>query len=122
MAGRTGRKPHQKTLTLATVAELAGGQAEAIVNAALRAAVRDTEDRGADGKPRKVTIELELKKIGRDGTGVAVFVRAKTTLPPYATDPTIGDLGSGDRGQAELNFSPVAPDHPDQPQLPIDEE
>ncbi len=115
---RSRRKAHQKTVTLANLGELAGGQTQAIVDAALRAAVRDTEDRGADGQPRKVTIEVTLKKVGRDGSGVTVGVKAMPKLPPYATDPTFAELGVGDRGQPELNFSPVAPENPDQPPLP----
>lgn len=118
MSNKTKPKAHQRTLTLATVGQLAGGQAEGIVNAALRAALRDTEDRGADKKPRKVTIEIELKKLGES---VSATAKAKTTLPPYVTDPTFGDLTVNDRGQPEMQFSPVAPDNPDQPGLPIDE-
>lgn len=109
-------KGHQQTLSLDTLGQLAGGQAKATVNAALRAALRDTEDRGSDKKARKVTIEVELKKIG---DSVSCVIKAKPTLPPYVTDPTIGDLTVGDRGQPEMSFSPVAPDNPDQPGLPI---
>jgi hypothetical protein len=112
---RTRPKAHQRTLTLATVGQLAGGQAEAIINAALRAALRDTEDRGADKKPRKVTIELELRKLG---DSVSATAKAKTSLPPYLTDPTIGELTMDDRGQPEMQFSPVAPENPDQPAVP----
>ncbi|VTU01032.1 unnamed protein product [Gemmataceae bacterium] len=112
---RTKPKAHQRTLTLATVGQLAGGQAEAIINAALRAALRDTEDRGADKKPRKVTIELELRKLGES---ISATAKAKTTLPPYLTDPTIGELTMNDRGQPEMSFSPVAPENPHQPAVP----
>lgn len=49
MATKSGKqKAHQRTLTLETIGELAGGQAKATINAALRSALRDIEDRGAD--------------------------------------------------------------------------
>lgn len=109
-------KTHRKSLTLSTIGDLAGGQAEATINAAIRAALRDTEDRGADKKARKVTIELEFKKVGPDN--VTLAVRARPTIPPYQTDPTVGELLLNDRGQPEMQFSPDAPGNPDQPALP----
>jgi hypothetical protein len=117
MAREAKRKPHQEALTLETLGDLAGGQARAVVNAALRAAVRDLEDRGGDEKPRKVTIEVVIEKVSRDGSGVLAKVKAKTGVPPYETDPTFGDLQTGERGQPEMAFSPSAPENPDQPPL-----
>lgn len=111
------RKAHQSPLTLDTLGDLADGTARAAIDAAIRAAVRDTEDRGADGKPRKVTIELILEKVGKDGTGVVATVKAKTAIPAYQTDPTYGDLKVGVMGQPEVAFSPAAADNPDQPRL-----
>jgi len=113
---KAGPKPHQRSLTLGTLGQLAGGQAEATINAALRAALRDTEDRGADKKPRKVTIEVEFKKLGEDN--VSATVKAKTTVPPYLTDPTFAELRVGDAGQPEMVFSPHDPDNPDQAAIP----
>lgn len=109
------RRRHQQTLTLATLGELAGGEAEAVVNAALRAALRDTEDRGEDKKARKVTIVVELKKVG-DGH-VSATLQAKTTLPNYQTNTTIGELKPDERGHPVMNFGPHAPLNPDQPPL-----
>lgn len=110
------KKPHQQTLTLATIGQLAGGQAEATVNAALRAALRDTEDRGADKKARKVTIEVELAKVGENT--ICATLKAKTTVPPYQTDPTFGEITTGERGAPEMAFSPSSPSNPNQPPLP----
>lgn len=112
-------KGHQSELTLATLGQLAGGQAEATVNAALRAALRDTEDRGGDKKPRKVTIEIVLEKLSEDA--LSATVRAKTTVPPYQTEPTIGSIVAGDRGAPAMAFAPNSPGNPNQPDLPIDE-
>ena len=115
---RSRRKAHQKTLTLETIGELAGGQAKATINAAIRSAMRDVEDRGADKKARKVTIELEFTKLG---DSVSVTVKTKNTVPSYQTDPTIGELTIEGNGQPLMNFSPVAPENPDQPGLPVDD-
>jgi hypothetical protein len=110
------KQPHQQTLTLATIGDLAAGQARATIDAALRAALRDTEDRGGDKKARKVVIEIELKKLSDEA--VSATVKAKPVIPSYVTDPTIGELQIGDRGQPEMAFAPSAPHNPAQPNLP----
>lgn len=102
-----------ETLTLETIADLSEGQAAATVNAAIRAALTDCEDRGSDKKSRKVTIELEFKKVGES---VAAVVKAKTTLPPYVTEPTIGDFAINGRS-AEMKFRATSR-RVDQPNLP----
>ncbi|HEY1190997.1 MAG TPA: hypothetical protein VGE74_25415 [Gemmata sp.] len=107
---------HQESLSLATLGELSAGQSEAIINAALRQAIRDTEDRGADKKSRKVMIEIDLKKIGES---VAATVKAKVTMPPYQTETTIGDIKLNERGQPEMVFAPASPHNPKQQTLPI---
>lgn len=108
-------KTHQSALTLDTLGELSAGQSQAIIDAALRAAIRDTEDRGGDKKPRKVTIEIEFKKSGPDH--VSVNVTAKTSLPKYATDPTVAEIVM-DGNKPRVMFSPAAADNPDQPAIP----
>ncbi len=115
MAKQTRVKKHQVNLTLETLGQLASGQAEAVVNAALRNALRDTEDRGDDKKARKVTITVEMKKIGKDSIGISVG--CKPTLPNYQTDSTVADLFINERGNPEAAFSPVAPSNPDQGEL-----
>jgi hypothetical protein len=85
-----------------------------VIDAAIRAAVRDTEDRGSDKKKRKVTIELELGKVGES---VTATVRAKTTLPPYQTEPTVGALTPDGKGGFGVEFNPHAPGNPDQQEL-----
>ncbi len=109
------QKPHQESLSLESIAVLADGQGKAVINAAINAAMRDTEDRGEDGKARKVTVEIELKKLGDDN--VTATVKAKTTLPPYVTKPTIGRIGMEGR-KPRMLFSPASAENPDQPALP----
>lgn len=106
---------NSEPLKLGSISELAEGQAEAVINSAIDAAVRDTEDRGDDEKPRKVTIELVFMKLNENQ--IAATVKAKTTLPPYATKPTIGNLVSDGR-RAEMQFSTASQGNPDQPGLP----
>ena len=112
------RKPHQDALTIETLGKLSDGTAGAVINAALRAAVRDADDRGGDGKPRKVVIEVILEKVGVDGNRIDATVRAKTMLPPYQTDPTVGVFKMDERGNPEMAFSPYDANRPDQPPLP----
>ena len=103
--------PKKVSLTLASLGGLASGQAEGIINAALRAAIRDTEDRGSDKKKRKVTIEVEFAKLGDEN--VTTSVRAKTTLPPYQTSDTVGNL-KVDGERVSVEFNPNSPDNPEQ--------
>lgn len=112
---KTRQKAHQVNLTLESLGQLAGGQAEAVVNAALKSVLRDTEDRGDDKKVRKVTIVVEMKKVGKDS--IAVALQAKPSVPTYQTDNTVADLFLNERGQPEAAFSPVAPNNPDQGEL-----
>lgn len=109
---------HQEALSLETLGQLAAGQAQATVNAAISAAIRDTEDRGSDNKPRKIIIEIVLLKLSDDAISAAV--KAKTTVPPYVTAATIGELKPDERGRASMVFAPAAPHNPNQPNLPID--
>ena len=108
---RVGDPGPLQPLALDTLSQLADGQAKATINAALAAAVRDTEDRGDDGKPRKVTGEIELKKLGEDS--ITATIKAKTAVPPYVTKPTVGKLRLEGRN-AEMVFSPSNADNPDQ--------
>lgn len=105
----------KQPLTIDNLGELSAGQSRGVINAALRAALRDTEDRGSDKKARKVTIEVEFKKLG---DGVTATVRAKTGLPPYMTEPTIGSM-EFDGAQPVMKFNPHSPGNPDQQTLPM---
>jgi cation transport regulator ChaB len=107
------KQPHQETLSLDTIESLSDGQAKAVINAALASAIRDTEDRGEDGKERKVTVEIAFKKLG---DSVTVGVKAKVAVPQYVTKPTIGRIVMNGR-KPEVAFSPASATNPDQPRL-----
>lgn len=105
------RGPKRQKLDLSSIGQLANGLSEGVINAALRAALRDTEDRGSDKKPRKVTIEIEFKKL--NDASITASVKARPTLPPYLTEPTIAHLiVDGEKVSAE--FNPNSASNPDQ--------
>jgi hypothetical protein len=111
------RPADEAKLNLTTIRDLSNGQAEAVINAALQAALRDVEDRGGDKKSRKVTVEIELKKLGDDV--VSATVKAKTSLPPYVTEPTFGALHV-DGKAVDMKFNPNNADNHEQQTLPMD--
>jgi hypothetical protein len=105
------------TLNLATLGDLSEGYAQAVIDQAIKAAIRDTEDRGKDKKERKVVITLRIKKIG--DSGVVVAVEAEPKVPKYLTPETIGDIHVTDGGRnAEMRFSSASAENPDQPAIP----
>lgn len=110
----------RETLTAANLGELAGGESRAVIDAALRAAVQDTEDRGEDGKPRKVNITLTMLK--KKSGVVEVGVECKTTIPTYRTSETLARVKIAGVNKFELEFQPLSPDHPDQNALPFEKD
>lgn len=108
----------KQPLSLETVAGLSNGQALATINAAIRSAVSDIEDRGSDKKARKVSIELEFKKVG---DGITATVKAKTSLPPYQTEPTYGEIVLNG-GTAQMQFNPHCAENPNQGTLTDEDE
>ncbi len=102
----------QQNLCLATLGNLDGGAAELIIDAALKAAVADLDDRGADELPRKVQIEVELKQL--DNKFIEAHVVAFARVPKRRTASTIGRLMRDQKQQSRLSFQSEAPDNPDQ--------
>jgi hypothetical protein len=98
-------------LSLRTIGELAGGAAELIINHAIEQAVADVDDRGEDGKARKVAIELSLVK--RSDGLVEAEVAAQAKLPPRRTASTVSKPVRG-QDETKLLFQGFAPDNPDQ--------
>jgi hypothetical protein len=106
-------------LSLANLGELSNGAAGVVIDAAIAAAVRDTEDRGLeDGKPREVTIKLKLTKI--DDDTVTAEVEAKTSVPAYKPKKTIGQITYAGPGKnPSIVFQPANAERPDQSPLPF---
>ena len=73
-------------LTCEHLGSLDQGHAAAIINASIRDAIKDLEDRGKDGKSRKVVIEVELK-LGEREDVVEAHVSAGAKIPPRDPSP-----------------------------------
>ncbi len=93
-----------------TLGDLDGGSARAIVDAAIREAVNDLEDRAEyDEKPRDVVIKLRFEM--RKNREVDVTLDATAKMPPRRTAMTTGQIVAKD-GRAGVRFSALAPDDP----------
>lgn len=105
-------------LRLETLHALDGGSAGVICNAALAAAVRDLDDRGDDGKPRKVVITVTLQKL--DNGLAEIHVEAKAQVPVYRSATTHA-RAFVDGNKTTLNFQATSPENPDQSTMEFDE-
>jgi len=102
----------QVPLTLATLGDLADGAARIIIDAAIRDAIADLEDRGQeDEKPRKAVITLTFSML--DNGMVDTKVEAVTKAPARRTPATIGNIRV-EGGKAKMIFSQYAPEDPHQ--------
>ncbi len=101
----------QERLSLRTLGELDNGSAELVINAAIRAAVADIDDRGDDGVKRQVHIIVEFKKL--DNGIVATTVEAEAKVPKRRTATTLASLFVTPKGP-EAVFQSYAPDDPHQ--------
>ncbi len=104
----------QLPVTYETLGSLDSGAAKAIINAAIKEAVSDLDDRGGDdGKARTVLIQIVLTP--RSNGQAEVEVQATAKLPPRRTASTVAALRfAKDGGGSQLLFQDLAPDDPDQ--------
>lgn len=105
-------------LTHENLGELAGGDVAVLIDQALIQLVQDLEDRGDDGKPRKITFQLIVWKPDpvRDPQNIASEFQAKVVLPDYRSRQTRHAVSSK-AGVQLLAFSSGAPDNPNQPTM-----
>lgn len=97
--------------------DLDNGRARAIIDAAIREAIGDLEDRAEyDEKPRDVIIKIRFEL--RKNKEVDVTVDAVAKMPPRKTAMTSGQIVDRE-GRAGVRFSALAPDDP--MQMTIDE-
>lgn len=102
----------QLPVTAASLGKLDSGMAGLIIDAAIREAISDLEDRGfQDEKPRKVNIVLTFKLL--DNGQVHANVEATPKVPMRKTASTVGEFKQGERG-AQLMFREASPDDPRQ--------
>ena len=102
-------------ITLENLGQLDNGIAGKAIDRALSVAVSDLEDRGADGKPRKVTIEIEMSKLSNGDS--LTTLKAWPSLPKMQTMGTRCAFRADEKGEMVLVFSAQAPDNPDQETL-----
>lgn len=97
-----------------TVHKLGDGVAGQIINASIRAAIGDLEDRGhKDGKPRRVTITLDFLMWNEKPY---VSVDSKFTPPPYKSASTFTQFKkSADTPDVGLVFEEHNAENPEQP-------
>ena len=106
----------QVPLTLATLCDVAGGAVGLMVDHDLSVAAADLDDRGDDGKPRKVVIEVIFTK--RADGQVEVDVESSVKAPKRRTPSTITRLAAKPGGELGLLFQQLNPDSPDQGTFP----
>lgn len=102
-----------------TIGDLNHGIVGRMIDSALANAVNDIDDRGEDGKPRKVVITLNISK-RKKAEGIAIDAAVKATIPNYQSDFTdaeiaTGTTGKGGRLHKGLKFRDDNPDRVDQP-------
>ena len=111
----TKRESSAVQLTADTIGDLDGGSAKFAIDAAIRSAIRDVEDRGEDGKARDVTIKLTFKN---ENGPVSIACQVAAKIPNYSTKKTISVLHDV-AGKPTLKFQPATPQNPNQEEYPI---
>jgi hypothetical protein len=100
-------------LNCGNIGALNDGAAEHVVNAAIREAVADLDDRGMDGKPRQVIVIIEMRQLD-EGKGLTVaHVEAAAKVPRRRTGGHAGKLVVNGQ-QAQFSFREHAPEDPQQ--------
>lgn len=107
----------QTTLTCDTLGDLDNGTARIAINGALSEAIKDTNERGDDGKSRKVTITLTFDQL-KKSANVTVDVEASVKVPSYKTNPTVVQLkftpDKGGKNKPIAAFQEHAAENPEQ--------
>src|SRR6185369_11518126 len=94
-----------------TIGNLDHGTARVAIDLAIRTVIADLDDRGEDGKPRKVNITLEFSKM--EGGQIVTSVEVGTALPKLRSAGTIGRIARKD-GKSVVMFQDLDPRDPDQ--------
>lgn len=101
-----------ENLSLKSLGDLDEGAARAIIDAAIREAVADLDDRGSDRKPRQVNIQINLSLL--ENNQVSVDVDAYAKLPRRRTASTFGRLRREGPDGTRVQFQTLASQEPDQ--------
>lgn len=103
-----------KNLTAASIGDLDNGAAALAIDREIAAAIADMDDRGEDGKPRVVTIQIAMCMRDNGEADVVVDVSAK--LPKLRTFSTTCNLKRSGGG-VDLAFQERNSSNPNQPTL-----
>ena len=76
-------------LCTATIGDLGNGSARQVIDEQLTRAVADTIARGTDGKPRRVTIQVEIELVEEGQLIARAFAQFKP--PPFYAGASRGD-------------------------------
>lgn len=102
----------QKSLCLESLGDLDNGAAGLIIDAAIRSALSDLDDRGGDGIARKVEICLSVQCL--DNGLIEAHVEAACRVPKRRTNSTIGRIKRDATQRTRLLFQDGDADDPDQ--------
>lgn len=102
-------------LTAETLSKLGDGFAGVVIDAALADIYRDVNDRGSDGKPRKLVVTYTFTP-GTNGH-CEVDVQTATRLPAYQPPKTVAKLNLA---AGSLMFNPDVSNNPDQLTIDVD--
>lgn len=76
------------TLSCDTIGDLDNGTARVAIDGALAEVIKDTNERGDDGKARKVTVTFTFKQLEKSAN-VTIDVEASVKVPSYKANPTV---------------------------------
>lgn len=102
----------QATLCLDNLGDLDNGTARLAIDHTIAKAIADIDDRGDDGKPRRVTIVLSLQKM--DNGLIASHVETSLKTPSLKTAGTVAKLQRRGDKETRLVFQQFAPESPEQ--------
>lgn len=105
----------QVPLTIDSLGDLDAGMARAVINRSINDALRDAEDRGHDGKQRKVVLTVSFEKL--NDKQVAAEITCQVKLPALKPKATIGNV-IFEQGEPKVVFQSHAPDDPNQRTFP----
>lgn len=99
----------KKILETENLGDISEGYVGAAIDANLRKIYEDITDRGTDGLPRSLKLELKFKLVGKDQIEITSKIDAK--LPAHKPVRTIAKLNAPAGG---FSFSPETAHNPDQ--------
>lgn len=101
------------------IPDLSRGAVRLAINHALTVVLADIDDRGDDLKSRKLTLTLDISRVGEDNPDLVVAFDVKHTIPPMHAGSTICYMTKDARNKVSAQFMPDSPDRHDQPSLPF---